>query len=236
MARHLIENTLSLLGGAGLGAALMYLFDPELGGDRRQDMKTAAGQAVSSTGAALRSTAQAAGDSARSLAGRISDYAHGRADDASSRASSIVSDLADRARDKRDDLVDRASALWGRTRRSIAGQESPRPAATAGRITVGAVSLLAMGAAAMYFFDPARGRGRRAWARDKAFSTTRRAGRQARGLGRHLGNKMQGVAHHASQMMPESWSGGGGGEQPSQPMMSGTDTSMRSASPEVGRT
>jgi len=260
MAKHLIENTLSLLGGAGLGAALMYLFDPDLGGDRRQDVRSAAGQALSSTSEALHSTAHTAGESARSFAHRVSDYAHGMADDAGSRASGMASDLsdratgfaadavgsarerirgaasdlADRARERRDDLADRAGALWSRTRRSVAGQES-HPVALAGGITAGTVGLLAIGAGVMYFYDPQRGRGRRAWARDKVFSASRRAGRQARSLGRHLGNQMQGVAHEAGRMMPESWTDGSGGEQSSS--MSDNEASMpsASASPEVGR-
>lgn len=231
MKNHLIENTLSLLGGAGLGAAVMYLFDPDLGEQRRHDAAETAGQAMSSTGGALHSTAYAAADTAKSLAGKISDYAHGLADNAAGGASSLsdraanmasgafgsarraaqgaggyASDMADRARGTRDDLADRAGSLWSSTRRSIAGEES-HPLSTATGITAGTVGILALGAGLMYFCDPERGRGRRTWACDKVCSVSRRAGKRARSLGRHVGNQLHGVGAQASNMMPDGWTG-----------------------------
>jgi len=244
MRSHLIENTMSLLGGAGLGAALMYLFDPDLGEQRREDARSAAGQAVSSTGEALHSTAHTAADSARSFASRISDYAHDLADRTGSESSSLAdrasgfaagayksarkamrrsgssasdyaSDAADRARDLRDDLGDRASSLWSRAR-SSAGMEESHPIATATGITAGTIGVLALGAGLMYFMDPERGRGRRAWASDKIFSVSRRTGKRARSFGRHLGNQMQGVAAEARHMVPENWTGGESSENASE--------------------
>src|SRR4051794_18790417 len=94
---HLIENTMSLLGGAGVGAALMYLFDPDLGEQRRHDVRDVAGQALSSTGEALHSTAHGAADTARSVASRIGDYAHSLADSAGGQASSWTDRAADMA-------------------------------------------------------------------------------------------------------------------------------------------
>lgn len=232
MRNHLLDSTLSLLGGAGLGAAIMYLFDPDLGQQRRRDVTETAGDA-------LHTTAQAASDTARSVAGRISDYAQELADNLGSQASRLSSGLTDgasnlagsamdsaraaardagnsardyassatdRARGTRDDLVGRAGSLWSNARKSIAGERSHPVALTAG-ITGGTIGLLALGAGVMYFWDPDRGRGRRAWARDKVFSASRRAGRQARGLGRHLGNQLQGVAAEASNRMHQGWSG-----------------------------
>jgi len=236
MRSHLIENTISLLGGAGLGAALMYLFDPDLGEQRRQDARDVAGQAVSSTGEALHSTMHAGADSARSFASRISDYAHDLADRAGSESSSLTdrasglaagalksarkawnrssssasdyaSDAADRARDVRDELGDRASSLWSTARKST-GMEESHPLATASGITAGTIGVLALGAGLMYFMDPERGRGRRAWASDKIFSVSRRTGRRARSFGRHVGNQMKGVAAEARNMVPENWTGG----------------------------
>ncbi|HSV13554.1 MAG TPA: hypothetical protein VLI90_04800 [Tepidisphaeraceae bacterium] len=240
MRSHLIENTMSLLGGAGLGAALMYLFDPDLGEQRRQDARQVAGQAVASTGDAVQSTVHTATDSARSFASCISDYAHDLADRAggqssnltdragdlasgamksarkmwnrsSSSAGDYASDAADRARGVRDDLSDRASSLWSSARQS-SGMEESHPIATATGITAGTIGVLALGAGLMYFMDPERGRGRRAWASDKIFSVSRRTGKRARSLGRHLGNRMQGVAHEAMNRVPENWTGGGSGE------------------------
>lgn len=72
--------------------------------------------------------------------------------------------------------------------------------------TVGALGVAAVGAGVMYFFDPAKGRARRAWAQDKIFSWTNRAGHSARGYGRHVGNQLKGVAHDLQQAVPQQWS------------------------------
>ncbi len=105
MRNHLLENTLTLLGGAGLGAAIMYLFDPDQGPSRREDLSSTASDALSSTGEAVHSTLHGARSSAKSLAGRISEYAHDLADhvgqhasEVSGRASSLASDAISSAR------------------------------------------------------------------------------------------------------------------------------------------
>ncbi len=51
----------------------------------------------------------------------------------------------------------------------------------------------AAGAAVMYFFDPDRGRARRAKVRDKAFSLTRRTGRRAERTTRHVRSRAEGL-------------------------------------------
>ena len=71
----LISNTISLIGGAAVGAAAMYLLDPDLGEDRRKDVGGAAADAVSSTHKAVRTTASGASDSAHSVANTIGKYA-----------------------------------------------------------------------------------------------------------------------------------------------------------------
>jgi gas vesicle protein len=243
MRYHLMENTLALLGGATLGAGLMYLFDPDQGNRRRREVARAAGQAACSTREAVGATLHGTGHNARSFAHRISDYAHGLASDLGERASDFTSaatesgrkskhhaaksardyasDMADRAGDMKQHLADRASdikqrltgrasSMWSKAQR--AAMEESYPYATATGITAGAVGLLAMGAGLMYFMDPARGRSRRAWARDKAFSASHRAGKRARRYGRHLGNRMKGVVAEASRAVSS-----GESEEPSMP-------------------
>ena len=91
----LISNTLSVLGGAAVGAAAMYLLDPDLGQDRRQDVAGTASDAVSATGQAVRSTVGGASDSAHSVANTISKYAKGLAGTVSDKAGDAVDSVSD---------------------------------------------------------------------------------------------------------------------------------------------
>jgi hypothetical protein len=68
---------------------------------------------------------------------------------------------------------------------------------------VGAAGVLAIGAGAMFFFDPAKGRSRRAWLRDKVVSLTRNANKSVTGYGRHVGNKIHGAVAEAKNAMPD---------------------------------
>ena len=245
---NVVSNTLSLIGGAVVGAAAMYLLDPDLGEDRRRDVKGTAAGAVSSTRQAVGTTIAGASDSAHSVANMISQYAR----DLASRVGEQVSDTADslsdsadeavgavrsarekakariadvvdsatsygrgvvkgaskRAHAAQDDWADRASSLLGRARaagRRAAGIPEPRPVARVAGVTVGSLGVLAVGAALMYFLDPARGRSRRALVRDKVYSVTRTSGDKVRRYGHHLGNKAQGYAAQARNAVPEQW-------------------------------
>ncbi len=290
----LISNTISVVGGAAVGAAVMYLLDPDLGADRRKDIgdsttdalaathgavKTtvsgasgsahsvantlgkyakglaghvsdaaddvadSAGDAASATHKAVRSTVASAADSAHSIADTIAKYAKSLAAKVSghvSDAADSVSDSADDAVDtvkaahkqtkarlaaaagsatslgrgvvkqaasKKDDWLDSATHLLDRAksagRRAVAPET--HPARTATGITVGSLGVLAVGAGLMYYMDPERGRTRRALLRDKAYSITRQSGDKARRYGHHLGNKAQGYAAQARQVLPAQW-------------------------------
>ncbi len=87
---NLINSTLSLLGGAGLGAAAMFLLDPDNGSDRRGGIATTAGRAASSTHDALQASLQNAGDYVRTAASHVSDHVGQTADDVSQHAQSVV--------------------------------------------------------------------------------------------------------------------------------------------------
>src|SRR5665213_2136859 len=92
-----VENLLSLLGGAGLGALAMYLFDPEIGQRRRQEVLHTAEKAVGTTGEALHATMHGATDTAKSIAEKISHYAKHLVDHVHSDGGSAASHLSDRA-------------------------------------------------------------------------------------------------------------------------------------------
>src|SRR4051794_6473579 len=51
-----ITNLMSLVGGTALGAAMMYLFDPETGRERRAHLGETTGHAMHEAGEALGST------------------------------------------------------------------------------------------------------------------------------------------------------------------------------------
>src|SRR5258706_3218834 len=91
--RDWIEISTSLLGGAGIGAALMYLFDPDQGSARRAQAREAAGDALSTTGETLGSAWQTIAEKARDAGVSVAEYTERLAH----RASSTASDYADDA-------------------------------------------------------------------------------------------------------------------------------------------
>ena len=78
---------------------------------------------------------------------------------------------------------------------------------TGGRFVRGAL----LGAAAMYFFDPARGRSRRALTRDRTLGLVRRTGRRASGVWRGVRAHLYGWAQKARHLReqpkpaPDDW-------------------------------
>jgi len=68
--------------------------------------------------------------------------------------------------------------------------ERPSPGKKAATLLTG----VGLGAAIMYVLDPARGRSRRALARDKAVALANRTGRVVAKTSRDLGNRAKGVA------------------------------------------
>src|SRR4051794_37340430 len=75
------DNTLSLLGGAVLGAAAMYLLDPDAGERRRRELAERTGDATSRAGEAFGPMWERVSDTARnfgsSLATGASAFGHG---------------------------------------------------------------------------------------------------------------------------------------------------------------
>src|SRR5687767_4861861 len=69
------ENSLSLLGGAVLGAVAMYLLDPEAGRRRREQLAELGGQAAREGGEYLGSAWERASEAARRAGHAISETA-----------------------------------------------------------------------------------------------------------------------------------------------------------------
>jgi gas vesicle protein len=148
--------------------------------------------------------------------------ARGYAGDAGSHLSSLGSDLLDRVRglgqrfaggasnlaegfsDRSSDVADRARGGVSSARRSLAswvgGEEEKESHLFAH--TVGTAAIVAAGAGAMYFLDPERGRGRRAWAGQKLnriVNDTGRAFHQAGQCCADMMNRTRGTAHELRQ-------------------------------------
>jgi gas vesicle protein len=191
------NSGLSFLGGALLGAAAMYIFDPEVGERRRKFIGTKAGDALSETGDRLGDAWSQAHQLGADLIGHARDLGGHLAKNARSGASDVaekLSDASDQAANTRDQtygqlkdlqgrVADLGNELIGRARDNV---EQARQSAvefthplrhkiaravdpdheghTAGHATAYAgtgLGAVAIGAAAMYFFDPAKGKDRR---------------------------------------------------------------------------
>jgi gas vesicle protein len=86
---NIASNTISVLGGAALGAAAAYLLDPDHGDDRRQQIISSANDAVSNAGDAVRSTVHDTTGSAKGLAASLGHYAQQLANQVSSHAGTV---------------------------------------------------------------------------------------------------------------------------------------------------
>lgn len=106
MRHRKTEDTMFLLGGALLGAAAMYLMDPEQGQRRRQKIADAASDAYESA-------RDMAGEGWHQVAGKAHDLGErlsAHASRLSGTAGDTAQSLADQARDLVSDLTDRASS------------------------------------------------------------------------------------------------------------------------------
>jgi gas vesicle protein len=197
--RDWIEVSTSLVGGAGIGAALMYLFDPDHGDQRRAQARETAGDALSSTGETLGSAWQTIAEKARDAGQSVAEYTQRLAERASSTASDYADDASSSARSMGRGFM-KSGRRAMKTARGWVGQDQGMSAGTAVGITGGALCALAMGAGLMFFLDPAQGRRRRALVRDKTYSAAKGTAEYAEKKGRHWSNKARGMAADASSM------------------------------------
>jgi gas vesicle protein len=171
----------------------------------------------SDIGESARKWTHQAADQVANTASQTSDQAHSALGRTLSGVAGSVQSLVDRARDYADhaqghanatteDLTNHANSLYGRAKSSAlrrTGLQEAHPYRSAAGHTFGTVGVLALGAGLMYMFDPAKGRARRAWARDKFFSVARKTNKSVSQYGRHMSNKVQGAVAQAKNAMPE---------------------------------
>jgi gas vesicle protein len=176
----------ALIGGAALGTVAMYLFDPHHGAERRAIARNMAGRALESTGDVLHSTSQYAGSAWQAAKDKVAGAAS----------------AARGAMPSTDSVRDRASSWFESAKSYIPGRAKLERhsdyAMNPGAVSVTALSTLIIGAGAMWLFDPARGRARRAWIGQKLNRGMNEAGQFASATGRHLRNKMKGYYQQTS--------------------------------------
>jgi len=211
--RDWIEAGVSLVGGAGIGAALMYIFDPEAGEKRRSNARSSAESVFASAGDRLGGTWNSLSDRAEDVAQSISASA-GRL---ASTARQMASNARDNVESYTDNAADRATAYGknasGAARgyaksaehaaRSWMGREESHPYRTAAEILAGSIGALALGAGVMFMMDPAQGRRRRAMIRDKAVHAAKETSRYVERKTHHIENKAKGAVANARHLMAE---------------------------------
>lgn len=173
LTRHL-AGAGKLLTGMGLGAAAMYILDPELGAKRRHDLKDRGAKAVGTGGAALAALLEQARD------GTID-------------ASHKIRDQFDHLREQ--DVVEQLRHLAAGRRSRHSSREEHGTLALVGA----ALGAMAVGAGLMFLLDPQHGKVRRSLMRNKAS----RVAREARGYIQSARGGMAGQADSADSSVSD---------------------------------
>jgi len=197
-------SALGVVAGAGIGAALMFLLDPDQGRRRRERLAAAASSAAERAGEMAHDAWDTTSDKA--IEGAAAAYAAmpsrkemrrggrrlwGRTSDALGSAAESTSDTA---------------SGWFNTARSYLPElphvhvhraSQHRTRVGAGTAGAGAAGALLLGLGAMWLFDPDRGRGRRAWIGQKTNRLINETGTFMRATGRHVANKSKGYYHQS---------------------------------------
>jgi gas vesicle protein len=180
------EITLSLLSGAGIGAAVMYLLDPESGHDRREYLARRAGDAWEGAEEHMHHLGETAGGAISGLSKQVGKQTHY---------------LSKRARHMGEDVADYGRRA-GRWTYAKASRQPDNEWEVSGTTTLlAAVGALTLGAGLMYLLDPASGRRRRAVIRDKAVHYANEAQDTVTSKGRDLRNRAVGTYHEARKMV-----------------------------------
>jgi hypothetical protein len=226
--KRAVEDGLALLAGAGVGMAVMYLMDPDMGRRRRARISRATADALEQSGEYLGAATGVIGSGASSLTGRIGDrFSHATdslSDTAHSAGRMISREPAhwwERAGDSARRLLHRGSnraegwydsgsswlGSWGNAGRRRAEKAIRRAGSYVPHeedhhyvgMTACALGSLALGAGLLYLFDPQQGRTRRAHLRDKTVRYTNETGDFFRKAGRHLSNHLRGTYYETKR-------------------------------------
>jgi hypothetical protein len=190
---------MGLIGGAGLGAVLMYLLDPEAGEQRRTHLSERATRAASTTG----NVAGNLWDMATEAGGALVDRATEAGTAGAAAASSLGSRFTERAGDTAHSLHKGARRQMTSARNTASGwfghEEESRyvPSATT---AMSAATALAAGVGLMYLLDPTDGARRRNVLLGKTTRFLNETGDFFRRTGRHLSNRSRGVVHETRSM------------------------------------
>lgn len=181
------SNWLAMIGGAGIGAGLMYLLDPDAGARRREQLARAAAQSAHGAGQTMGAAWQGIGQTA-----------HHAADTFRSARQSA----AEHGRDWAQSLSASAAQMGRSARRHVPAflhRQPPRrhDVMTEALLVAGA---LAAGAGLMMLLDPRQGRRRRALIRDKFVRGIHETRDLARTTGRYVADHARGCAAEARSM------------------------------------
>jgi len=204
-----LAGLMSLAGGVGIGAGLLYLLDPEQGEKRRRNIASGArsfGSNIAGTASDwLTSAGDYAGDTARSAHKSTRRFARDRADEASGMMSGAMGSVRDFVSDKFGGVSDYASDRYDDAKGYLQDRLG-RETRTEHRIGVSicALSSMALGAALMYVFDPTMGRTRRQSAMDSASDMASRAGDYASQAGGYVKEQANHLASQAGDMMNQA--------------------------------
>jgi gas vesicle protein len=206
-----LKTTLGLLAGAGIGAGLMYLFDPYEGPTRRARLAETAGNTWDTI-------SERAGEAGSAIASHLPNMP--TAADARDTGRKYLSRASDSAQETAGGWLESArNALPSMP--SLPQRRRPTDVSGTGA-ALGGLGLIALTAAATWLLDPQRGRGRRAWLAQKATRYMNETGQFMRATGRHLRNRAQG-AYHEGRSAVENMTGAGGDSQ-QQPAQSADST------------
>ena len=191
--KRMIEDGISLLTGAGIGIAAMYLLDPDSGRKRRRQIASGARQTLGTVAASASHLGRRAVDRAEDRASDLVEAGKRYVADASESMSETASESADRAASWGRSLLDRSRGL-------IPHFGPPRESRTIGPVTgaIGGVALFAAGATLVYFLDPYRGRRRRAEVINKGFHAVSETGELFRRAGKHVADRLRGRYHETA--------------------------------------
>jgi len=222
-----LTGLMSLAGGIGIGAGLLYLLDPEMGQKRRRNIMSGArhmGENLAGTASDwLTSAGDYAGETAKSARKSTRRFARDRADEASGMMSGALGSVRDFVGDKFGGVSDYASGKYEDAKGYLQdrlGRET-RMEHRIG-VSICALSSMALGAALMYVFDPTMGRSRREAAMETAGDMASRAGDYASQAGGYVKEQASNLASQAGDMMNQA-----------KDKVSGMASSMTSSSPDT---